>query len=350
MAEPTQEMRDWIAELRALSGKSGKPPEGQSTDGGSTAPATRLGRLVGPADGSYDVDGTAVRIGALPMPPRVDLGALDGPADNANDSGLVSVRVGKLNSQPDIAANQDGTSVSLGNPQLPAVENVSLPQRATNPHAGPVTSDGANNTINSDFIRKQEGFKTDGYVPMNRDGSVIGQSGVTVGNGVDMGAQTAARLKALGVDDETIKLLMSYFGWKREVAAGVLAAEPLSLTKGQAEDLSNRLLSTSAEEVAARFDKDSASKRFADLPSNTKTMLTSIYHQYGPQLFSSSFWRQVTSGDWEGARKNLMDFGDKTPTRRRTEAGLLSQDIQNGSLSGRQRQSDAPQGEGEPNR
>ena len=84
--------------------------------------------------------------------------------------------------------------------------------------AGPVTSDGAGNTINGGFIRAREGFTADGYVPMGSDGNVQGQSGVTVGNGVDLGAQSAEKLRALGVDENTIKVLSPYFGKKRQDA------------------------------------------------------------------------------------------------------------------------------------
>ena len=198
--------------------------------------------------------------------------------------------------------------------------------------AGPVTSDGANNTINGGFIRAREGFTTSGYVPKDKDGNVLEGSGVTVGNGVDLGAQNAGKLRALGVDEDTIKALSPYFGKKRQAAVDALKAQPLSLSQQQATDLSNRLLKGSPEEIATRFDESQNFTRFADLPGNTKTMLVDIYHQYGPQLFGYRFWKQVTTGDWQGAYNNLMKFDDEHPTWRRLEASLLFQDIQKDKL------------------
>ena len=211
------------------------------------------------------------------------------------------------------------------------------PGTASSP-AGPVTSDGADNTINGSFIRAREGFTTDGYVPKDKDGNVLEGSGVTVGNGVDLGAQSAEKLRALGVDEDTIKALSPYFGKKRQAAVDALKAQPLSLSQQQTTDLSNRFLKSSAEEIATRFNKSQNFTRFADLPGNTKTMLVDIYHQYGPQLFGYRFWKQVTTGDWQGAHNNLMNFDDEHPTRRRLEAGLLFQDIQRGNLPNPSRQ------------
>lgn len=202
---------------------------------------------------------------------------------------------------------------------------------ATSSSAGSVTSDGADNTINGGFIRKREGFTTDGIVP-KENGKVLGQSGVTVGNGVDLGSKTVQQLKDLGVAQDVIDKLTSYLGKKGQVADDYLKGNPLSLTQKQAEDLSNIFLQKSANEVADRFNSESKVGKFSDLPGNTKTVLADIYHQYGNQLYKTNFWKQVTDGDWQGAYKTLMNFGDKYRTRRELEAGLLNQDIQADSL------------------
>ncbi len=202
---------------------------------------------------------------------------------------------------------------------------------ATTSSAGSVTSDGADNTINGGFIREREGFTTDGIVP-KENGKVLGQSGVTVGNGVDLGSKTVQQLKDLGVAQDIIDKLPPYLGKQGQAADDYLKDHPFSLTQKQAEDLSNIFLQKSANEVADRFNSDSKVGAFSDLPGNTKTMLVDIYHQYGNQLYGTNFWKQVTDGDWQGAYKNLMNFGDKYRTRRQLEAGLLNQDIQADSL------------------
>ncbi len=207
---------------------------------------------------------------------------------------------------------------------------VTLPGIAS-PPAGPVTSDGANNTINGGFIRAREGFTTSGVIP-RENGNILGQSGVTVGNGVDLGSKTVQQLKELGIAQDIIDKLTPYLGKQRQAAADYLKDHPLSLTQKQAEDLSNTFLQKSANDVANKFNSDSKVGRFSDLPSNTKTVLADIYHQYGVQLYNTNFWKQVTGGDWQGAYNNLMNFDDLYRTRRQLEVGLLNQDIQANSL------------------
>jgi hypothetical protein len=37
-----------------------------------------------------------------------------------------------------------------------------------------------------------------------------------------------------------------------------------------------------------------------------------------------TFWRQITTGDWQEAYQNLRNFGDSYPTRRREETRKLT--------------------------
>jgi hypothetical protein len=49
-----------------------------------------------------------------------------------------------------------------------------------------------------------------------------------------------------------------------------------------------------------------------------------VAFQYGDLAKKTpNFWKQVTSGDWGAAKRNLLDFQDKYPTRRKKEAALL---------------------------
>jgi len=137
----------------------------------------------------------------------------------------------------DAPASGDAGSTTV---RLRTVTTAQQPGTASSP-AGSVTSDGANNTINGGFIREREGFTTNGVVPKDKQGNPFDKSGVTVGNGVDLGAQSAEKLRALGVDEDTIKVLSPYFGKQGQAAVDALKVQPLSLSQQQAEDLSNRL-------------------------------------------------------------------------------------------------------------
>lgn len=66
-----------------------------------------------------------------------------------------------------------------------------------------------------------------------------------------------------------------------------------------------------------------------------QTAITSLYFQYGtadPAKRTPNYWRQITTGDWDGAYANLMDFKDKYGPRRWDEAALLKVEAQAGRL------------------
>ena len=68
--------------------------------------------------------------------------------------------------------------------------------------------------------------------------------------------------------------------------------------------------------------------RFDILTKAQQTVLASVAFQYGSNLKSKTknFWKQVTSGDWDSAIKNLENFGDKYSSRRNREADLLKEE------------------------
>ena len=63
---------------------------------------------------------------------------------------------------------------------------------------------------------------------------------------------------------------------------------------------------------------------FDDLPTNQATAVASVYYQYGQQMFDHDYWDQTTSGDWNAARNNLMNYGDRYNSRRNREATYLA--------------------------
>ncbi|MBK4668428.1 hypothetical protein JJQ10_15500, partial [Enterobacter hormaechei] len=66
----------------------------------------------------------------------------------------------------------------------------------------------------------------------------------------------------------------------------------------------------------------------------TRTAIVSVSYQYGQNLAAATpeFWKQVTSGRWADAVKNLNNFKDNFPTRRQSEAALIQADIAAGKL------------------
>ena len=85
--------------------------------------------------------------------------------------------------------------------------------------------------VNFDFIKDQEGFETSGYVPKDREGNILGQSGVTIASGFDLGQRNINDLK--GLPEELIAKLSDYVGLKGEAADN--AAKKLNITKEEGE-------------------------------------------------------------------------------------------------------------------
>ncbi|AZG62758.1 pesticin C-terminus-like muramidase [Klebsiella pneumoniae] len=191
----------------------------------------------------------------------------------------------------------------------------------------------SNRIVKYDFIQEKEGFSTSGYVPKGSDGNPDGNSGVTVGSGVDLGNRTSSSMINDGIDRTFAESLNAYFGLKGQDAQNQLNSNPLNLTYSQATDLSNFYINKFSTTVASSFNNATSSK-FSSLPLNTRTAIVSVAYQYGTNLASATpnFWSQVTNGQWQEAINNLNNFGDAYPTRRRSEAALIQSDLDAGKL------------------
>ena len=174
--------------------------------------------------------------------------------------------------------------------------------------------------IDMSFLGEKEGFKLDAYIPEDKDGKVIDQSGVTVGTGVDLGSKNEEYFKDL--KPSILNKLKPHFGKKREAAQKSLEENPFSLTEEEALVLDNFVKAKEFNVLKKRWDKDSEIS-WDDLTTNQATAIASVYYQHGNQTFGYNFWDQTTSGDWDSAYENLMTWGGSTPNRRRDEAALL---------------------------
>lgn len=174
--------------------------------------------------------------------------------------------------------------------------------------------------IDMSFLGEKEGFKLDAYIPEDKEGKVIDQSGVTVGTGVDLGSKNEEYFKDL--EPSILNKLKPHFGKKREAAQKSLEENPFSLTEEEALVLDNFVKAKEFNVLKKRWDKDSEIS-WDDLTTNQATAIASVYYQHGNQTFGYNFWDQTTSGDWDSAYENLMTWGGSTPSRRRDEAALL---------------------------
>lgn len=197
--------------------------------------------------------------------------------------------------------------------------------------------------IDGDFILAQEGHEARMYVPAKRDPKTgqmapIGHSGPTIGLGVDLGGKDVAYLRSLKLAASLEALLTPYLGRKGLDAYRFVQDHPLELTPPQLAALDAAVQRREFTALAAKFDAASRIGPFRGLPRLTQTAIASLYFQYGsgdPARKTPRFWRQITTGDWDGAHRELLGFGDAFASRRRREAALLWQDIRSGRLRSR---------------
>jgi len=172
--------------------------------------------------------------------------------------------------------------------------------------------------IDFGFIKKLEGNKTKGYVPKDKDG-VLGDSGVTIASGFDLGQRNAMDLK--GLPEDIVKKFLPYLGLKGEAADTIASTLKIS---NKESDIINKFAAEKTVNLLKKRYENVSGKSFEDLTPEQQTVMASVQFQYGNLgTETPNFWRQVTTGDWDSAKKNLLDFGDDYPTRRKKEAALL---------------------------
>ena len=178
------------------------------------------------------------------------------------------------------------------------------------------------NNIDFDFIAEQEGAAINkAYVPTKRDGSVDGNSGVTVATGVDLGSKDDAYFE--GLDESITRKLRPHFGKKKAAAQTSIQTSPLVLTDSEVAALDRFVKEKELNDLRDQWNKDSDTD-FDDLPTNKATAVASVYYQYKNNLVNKhNFWKQTTSGDWDAALDNLRDYEDPYPSRRNREADYL---------------------------
>ncbi|HEX7814870.1 pesticin C-terminus-like muramidase [Dyella sp.] len=213
------------------------------------------------------------------------------------------------------------------------------------------------------FLQTSEGaLVTKGYVPkytrdvkkngkvIHKKGEVIGQSGVTVSTGVDLGQQSSAGTRKLienyvkdkgnpdNVDvDALVKKLDPYFGKKKQDAVDALDKTPLTVTDGEARLLEQAFGYDTQTRVARQFDANNTKgMSFKKLPEEAQTVIIDFAYQYGTSdskgNVRQTFWKYVYDGDWKKLADWLKGNPDPYTSRRKRESDRLQSGIDSKSL------------------
>jgi hypothetical protein len=178
------------------------------------------------------------------------------------------------------------------------------------------------------FIARFEANTLKGYVPQC-NGQVIGESGVTIAMGVDLGAEhVGGYLDSKLLDPELRALLDPYLGKQEREAVTFLAANPLTLTLDQRDHLNAVVQAEHTAALTRQYNRDAGSVLttggWNGLSDAEQTVIASVAWQYGePWVHCPRFWGRAVAQDWRGAIAELRAFGDLYPSRRHAEADCL---------------------------
>jgi hypothetical protein len=195
--------------------------------------------------------------------------------------------------------------------------------------------------INFDFLERQEGgVKLNGYVPVctpksivNKSskvcyqksvGTVIGNSGVTIVAGLDLGQQSEKGLRNMGIPEDLIKDLKPYLGLRRVHAKTKLEEKPLQINSQQARIINQKVKDAYAKDLRKKYNKKSKVD-FNDLPLEAQTAVFSFYYQNGWNdniAFHKKFYDAALKQDWKAAAFILND-AKQYIERRKEEAQML---------------------------
>lgn len=182
--------------------------------------------------------------------------------------------------------------------------------------------------IDWDFIHTLEGKAIlKGYIPLNKDGTVMGMSGVTIASGFDIGQLTEQSLKAFKFSKSLENKLLPYTNKKKEVAHEFLKKNPLSITQVECDEITEKLQNRLSKELESLYNYHSKIE-FSKIPPAAQTVIQSVAYQYGNlSKRTPNFWKVVTSQDWQRAVWHLNNFGDKFSVRRKKEAAYLEKHL-----------------------
>jgi len=169
--------------------------------------------------------------------------------------------------------------------------------------------------VDFDFVAQEEGFRTDMYVPLDNEGKVFASSGPTIGTGVDLGQMNQNDLVKTGVSKELIEKLSPYLGMEKDEALKFVQENPLSLSEGEALEISKAVQSIKINRIANTFEEKTG-KAFSDLNPRVKTIVVSTGFQYGEngiptfmQLAADTIGNE-TRESFTALQNELLNFAD----------------------------------------
>jgi GH24 family phage-related lysozyme (muramidase) len=181
------------------------------------------------------------------------------------------------------------------------------------------------------------GQQVHGYVPIMKDGTVAGQSGVTIATGFDIGQRSAASLKGFGFPPDLEKKYEPFCNkTKQDAVEALKKANGLTITKAEADETDMKIQRYHLVEAKKSWNGSipKGGVKFEDLTSAQQTVLLSRTYHQGPGMpktkIAQDFYTAAQKGDWVAAEKALRNYKVTAGwyiTRVHQEADLLAKDL-----------------------
>ena len=225
--------------------------------------------------------------------------------------------------KPKGSVNPDGSDFQYATIKKVTPKEVEAPYEDQGPQR-PVEVGGAKLTpiaksIDNKLMGINEGdSEIKGYVPSEN-------SGITIASGFDLKDKTPNVLELMGMPQEIIDKLSPYMGMSGADADRF--ADSLEITDEEAKTIDIVARNFYTEDVKRQFNKkaseDGTGLTYESLTPAQRSVVYSVNFQYGLLTKTPKFFGYVTKGDWKNAHKELENFGDDFPTRRKREANFL---------------------------
>ena len=166
-----------------------------------------------------------------------------------------------------------------------------------------------------------------GKVPSDKEGNVIGKSGVTIGVGFDLGQHNEQDLINMEFSKGMRDKLGPYLGKKGQEAKDFKEKNPLILGADSQDYLEVIMRPTKyyTDILASKYDQATGvAGDFESLDPAIQGTLFSVSYQFGmddPGESTPEFWKHATSKHWEGLLKEL-ETGDWGKNKEGTREGL----------------------------
>lgn len=161
----------------------------------------------------------------------------------------------------------------------------------------------------SEEAQQRVGKATRNYTGDNgppQDYRVMGVSGVTIGTGCDLGQQTEAGLRVMGVPHALLNAFRPYIGVRADAAIRALHRAPLTITEAECDALDFAVHATYVQRAAKLYD-GASSVPFADIPPEAQAVVAHLFYHLGSPKKYLNTWTALTRQNWQTAADKLRN-------------------------------------------